>query len=103
MKKQKILTFLTSISLLSLPLLVGAASVNADLSNAINGVVQLGGLIAVSVCAIFIVVGGFQILMAGGNPENVSKGRQTLLWAIVGLVIVLIAWGIAKTAETIVK
>lgn len=63
----------------------------------------IGFLIAISIpiAAAMIVWGGFQIMTAGGNPSKISEGKNTILYAVIGLTIVLIAWGIVKILEKI--
>lgn len=41
---------------------------------------------------IMLLVGGIQYLASGGNEEATTKAKNTLLWAIVGLIIVLSSW-----------
>lgn len=36
--------------------------------------------------------GGFQWLIAAGSPEKIKKGQQTLVWAVVGLVVVFASY-----------
>ena len=50
----------------------------------INVVLSFLALIAV----VFVIVGGFRIMMAGGNEENVTKGRKTIIYAIIGLAVI---------------
>ncbi len=40
--------------------------------------------------------GGYQFILAGGNPELVKKGKATLFWASIGLVIVVGSWVIIQ-------
>ncbi|MEK7195481.1 MAG: pilin [Patescibacteria group bacterium] len=47
----------------------------------------IGGPIAV----IMVLVGGFQMMTAAGNPEQFSTGKKTLLYAAIGLVVILAA------------
>ncbi|MBI4087698.1 MAG: hypothetical protein HY434_02605 [Candidatus Liptonbacteria bacterium] len=47
----------------------------------------IGGPIA----AIMVLWGGFQIMTAAGDPEKFTKGRQTILYAAIGLVVILLA------------
>lgn len=49
------------------------------------------GLIAVVSTAMFI-YGGFRFLTSGGNSEAVQKGKDTLLWSSIGIVVVLASW-----------
>ena len=38
-----------------------------------------------------IIFGAYQILFAAGDPEAFKKGRMTIVYAIIGLALVLIA------------
>lgn len=61
--------------------------------NIIDWLVRISFTLAI----IFIVWGGFKIIFAGANPGLVSSGRQTIIRAVVGLVILLCAWLIVDT------
>lgn len=50
--------------------------------------------VSIPVVSIMILVGAFQILTAGGSPEKVTKGRDTIFWAVVGFFVILVANGI---------
>jgi len=65
----------------------GANQTRASLVTVINFVLTFLALVAV----IFVIVGGVRILAAGGNEENVTKGRKTIIYAIIGLVIIFFA------------
>jgi len=53
------------------------------------------GFLAVLV-TIFIIYGGVLWLTSVGNEERVKKGKQTLMWAAIGAVVISIAWTIAS-------
>jgi len=63
----------------------------------------IGFLIAVSIplAAALIVWGGFQIMTAGGSPDKIKDGKNTILYTIVGFTIVLLAWGLVRILERI--
>jgi hypothetical protein len=56
----------------------------------------LGFLALISV--IIILIGGFQWMTAGGNDDKVGKAKKLMTNGLIGLVIVLCAWGIATFA-----
>ncbi|MEK7555397.1 MAG: pilin [Patescibacteria group bacterium] len=64
-----------------------------------NYLVTLSGIIVV----IMILIGAFQIMTAGGDPEKVKTGRHTILWSAVGFAIVLSAYGIVAIVEELLK
>lgn len=47
--------------------------------------------ISVPIVAIMVLIGGFQIMTAGGVPEKYEAGKKTILYAVIGFVIVLAA------------
>ena len=49
-------------------------------------------LIAVGIiCVVFIILGGIRYATSGGDPEKVKSAKNTLLYAIIGLAIALLA------------
>lgn len=66
------------------------------IQNLISNVLGLVGIIAVA----FAIYGGFLILTGGANEENVSKGRKTLLYAVVGIIVIFLAWSIVSLVFT---
>lgn len=58
---------------------------------AMDILLYIGGFIA----AFYIIYGGYQFILAQGAPDKISSARQTILNAIIGLVIVIVASQIA--------
>ncbi len=50
--------------------------------------------IVAPIASLIIIYGAFLILTAAGSPERYESGKKTVLYAIVGLVIVVIAKGL---------
>ena len=55
--------------------------------NVINILSAIVGVVAV----IMIIVGGFRYITSGGNDASVTGAKNTILYAIIGLVIVALA------------
>jgi hypothetical protein len=70
----------------------GSTSVNSVLATAINIMSFIVGVIAV----IMIIVGGLKFVTSGGDANNVSAAKNTILYAIVGLVVVALAQAIVR-------
>jgi uncharacterized membrane protein YuzA (DUF378 family) len=62
-------------------------SLDAIIANVVNIISILVGIAAV----IMIMVGGFKYITSGGDTGNVNSAKQTILYAIIGLVIVAFA------------
>jgi hypothetical protein len=60
----------------------------------INIVLTLLSIIAV----VIVLLGGFKWMTAAGNEEKVSDAKKLLAAGVIGLVIILAAWGIANFA-----
>jgi hypothetical protein len=66
------------------------------LNELITNVVNILSLIVGIVAVIMIVFGGFRYITSGGDSGNVSGAKNTILYAIVGLVIVALAQFIVR-------
>lgn len=56
-------------------------------TNLIQWFIGMGGVVA----AIFVVVGGWGYITAGGDPGKLQKAKTTILYALIGLIIVGLA------------
>lgn len=43
--------------------------------------------IIITVAIIYIIIGGIQLIASQGDPQKIAKARQTILYAVIGLVI----------------
>ena len=57
------------------------------INNIIAILISVAGLIAI----IFVIVGGFNFVLSSGNPEKANSARSTLINALIGLVIAIMA------------
>ncbi|MDD4382238.1 MAG: pilin [Candidatus Dojkabacteria bacterium] len=57
---------------------------------------------AALVCVVFIIVGGYMWIVAAGDPSRVKQAQGTLTWAIIGLVLVLLAVTIVEVLKKVV-
>jgi amino acid transporter len=65
--------------------------------NIINWGLGILGLIAV----VFIIIGGFRWMTAGGNEQSVESAKKILIAAIIGLVIVMASYGVSLYVFTV--
>lgn len=49
-----------------------------------------------SIALVMFIYGGFTWMTAAGNAESVTKGKNILIWATVGLVVIFSAYGMVK-------
>ncbi len=60
------------------------------LANGTRLLMVLVGMLSV----VFIVAGGIQMVYSRGNASNVTKARETILYACIGLVVAIAAYAI---------
>lgn len=60
----------------------------------------IAGLAAI-VAVLMVVIGGFQYMIAGGNEAKTKSAINTIKWALIGLVIILLSWSLLKTVLTL--
>lgn len=56
----------------------------------------------VIIAPIMIVIGAFMFLTGGDNPTRLASGKKVMIWAIVGLVLILLAKGIFTAFRSII-
>ena len=61
--------------------------------NVVNFVLGFLGLLAV----IIVIYGGFLYLTAMGNEEKTGKGKKSIMYAVIGIVIILISFALVNT------
>ncbi|MDQ5914082.1 MAG: hypothetical protein QG623_701 [Patescibacteria group bacterium] len=66
------------------------------LAKTINSVINLFSLIVGAASVIMIIYGGFKYITSGGSDDNTKSAKNTILYALVGLIIVLLAQTIVK-------
>ena len=63
-------------------------------------IINIFSIVVGSVSVIMIIIGGFRYIISGGDSTGVSGAKNTILYAIVGLVIVLFAQVIVRFVLT---
>ena len=69
----------------------GGNDATAKLNNLIHTVINLLSVIVGVVAVIMIIVGGFRYITSGGSDTGVTGAKNTILYAIIGLIIVALA------------
>lgn len=63
-------------------------------------IIRLIILVAFVIAFLMLIIGGIRWIMAGGDEKAVEKARNTITAALIGLVIILIAYAIIRIVET---
>ncbi len=72
----------------------GAAGTRVD--NIITLVINIFSLIVGVVSVIMIIIGGLKYITSGGDSGNITGAKNTILYAIIGLVVVALAQVVVK-------
>lgn len=72
------------------------ADSSGKLSTIIGVVINILSVIVGIVAVIFIMVGGFKFITSGGDAQSIASARMTILYAVVGLVVVAMAQIVVK-------
>jgi len=95
--KKHIIKLLTPVMMLALakPALavaltnpLGGASIPTIIGRIIKAALSVSGSLAL----LMFIYGGFIWMTSGGSKDKIDKGRKTLIWAVLGLVIVFVAY-----------
>jgi hypothetical protein len=68
-----------------------SAGATSKVNSILSLVINLFSLIVGFVSVVMIIIGGFKYITSGGEAANVSGAKNTIIYAIVGLVIVALA------------
>lgn len=62
-----------------------------SLNNLVHTIINIFSLVVGIVSVIMIIVGGFRYVTSGGASDSVSGAKNTIIYAIIGLVVVALA------------
>lgn len=78
---------------------------DADLKTTVLNIIRLVLGLMTLIAVVLVIYGGFVWLTAAGNEENVEKAKKIISAAVIGLIVILLAWAIvifvAKTTANV--
>lgn len=74
-------------------------SVTGLITTVINWLLALAGLVAV----LFLIIGGFWYITSAGNEETAEKGKNTVINALIGIVIIVLSYVIVQVIANLVS
>ncbi len=78
---------------------LGASSFEDLLKNIVDWLITIATPIAVGM----ILIGAFQMIFAGGNPERFATGRKTILYTAIGYAIIVVGWGMVSIIRDVLN
>ena len=67
---------------------------DADLKTTVLNIVRLVLSLMTLIAVVLVIYGGFVWLTAAGNEDNVEKAKRIISAAVIGLIIILLAWAV---------
>lgn len=52
---------------------------------------------------LFLVFGGFQLLVSSGDPKKIEAGRNRITYAVLGFVLLIVSFWLTKIVELIIS
>jgi len=93
----KFLFLLAAVVLPNIPTITPArGTIENVLTNVLDWLLAIGGAVAVLV----LVIGGIRYIVAAGNEAQIKEAKQTITYALIGLVVIILAWVIVRTINT---
>lgn len=74
-------------------------SVTGLLIRIINILLTVAGLVAV----LFLIIGGFRYIVAGGNEESSEAGKKTIINAVIGIVVIILSFVIVRVVSNAIR
>ncbi len=65
-------------------------------STAIADVLKIVFGFAGAIALLIITIGGLKYILSQGNPQETAKAKDTILYALIGLVVCMFAWSIVN-------
>jgi hypothetical protein len=78
----------------------GCATGNTQIYGLAKTIVQVFSIVVGIVAVIMIIVGGFKYITSGGDSGNITSAKNTIVYAVIGLVIVALAQFIVQFVLT---
>ena len=69
---------------------------STDVGSVVNVIVNTLLYVLGAVCVIVIIIGGVFYVTSMGNASSVEKAKNTILYAVIGLVVALLAYAIVN-------
>lgn len=67
-------------------------TVQGGITQIINALLWIVGVVSV----IMIIVGGLRYVLSGGDPKNTQAAKDTILYAVIGVVVAVLAYAIVN-------
>lgn len=75
------------------------AGLFSNLGNLMGDIIQIMIAVGGILCIIFIILGGLKFVTSGGDEKKLASAKGTLTYAIVGLIVIILAFVILQVVQ----
>jgi len=72
---------------------------NADPKSVVERVITYALFFIGAIALVFVIYGGVLYITSGGDSEKTTKARNTLMYAVLGIIVVVISYAIVTWAS----
>jgi uncharacterized membrane protein len=72
---------------------------NADPKSVVTRVINYALFFIGAIALVFVIYGGVLYITSGGDSEKTTKARNTLMYAVLGIIVVVISYAIVTWAS----
>ncbi len=76
---------------------------NSTVGDVFVYVIKIALGIAFAIAVLFVIYGGYQYITSGGNEEQATKGKKTLIYAVIGIVVIILSFVIISVITNLVQ
>jgi hypothetical protein len=80
----------------SLEAVAAPAFAGGTLGNIVNSAILYLFPIAGFLLLIYLIYGGYQYLLSGGDPKSIDAGKKNITYAVIGFIIIFLAYWIVQ-------
>jgi hypothetical protein len=80
-------------------LATGFSGGNQTVTSVITRIVAIALALAGLIAILFLIIGGFRYVTAAGNEEAAESAKKTILNAIIGIIVIILAYVILRVIE----
>lgn len=78
-------------------------SAGTNVNQLIRTIINWALGITFAIAVLFLIIGGFWYITAGGNEEQADKGKKTIINALIGVVVIILSYVIVNVVSNLVS
>lgn len=76
---------------------------NTAVRDVVSKVANILGTVILAISVVMILFAAFNFLTAGGDAEKITSARNTLIYALVGVAVALLAYVVPTLVQTLIR